>query len=371
MKRIAAVISIIIILIAIPVLYYILTPKQGHYEAAPANQESQQNISDSRDPWLWPFSQDSIWNTPIGSEAVYLPANIEPALHNNVDWEIFVKTSEKDPEKTLYQAGHWKDRDTGTKVLRNLIIPDHVIVQDANDGWQGNACAAILQPDGRTFVNICALCRPYHGSDLWGYILPDTDLYGDGTLGAHAGSGLSTIGGSIRLRELTGDSPIRHVLKINLWQNKFLYYDRNSDTPGYRWPAVNCDEYAPTMYGGKNPSLEMGALLAIPPDVTEESLGLKTDVGRKLFHALQDYGAYVVDACAGTVVWNSNDICAERGVQEELELNYNYNFSHGDLQEDFNSRLLPALHIVDNNSPSNVGGGGIPRAPLAPPLTRP
>src|SRR5216117_1819241 len=29
-----------------------------------------------RDPLLWPFSRDSIWNLPIGASAVYVPANI-------------------------------------------------------------------------------------------------------------------------------------------------------------------------------------------------------------------------------------------------------------------------------------------------------
>lgn len=32
----------------------------------------------SRDPLAWPFVQSSIWNMPIGSEAVYVPANIPP-----------------------------------------------------------------------------------------------------------------------------------------------------------------------------------------------------------------------------------------------------------------------------------------------------
>jgi hypothetical protein len=38
-----------------------------------------ETFSTSRDPLKWPFSQNSIWNTPIGSDAEYLPADI-PAV---------------------------------------------------------------------------------------------------------------------------------------------------------------------------------------------------------------------------------------------------------------------------------------------------
>lgn len=38
-----------------------------------------------RDPWLWPFSADSIWNTPIGAKTVYRtvwdPPRLDPIRH--------------------------------------------------------------------------------------------------------------------------------------------------------------------------------------------------------------------------------------------------------------------------------------------------
>ena len=43
------------------------------------------------------------------------------------------------------------------------------------------------------------------------------DLYGDGRLGAHGGSGLSCIGGSIRAGEFMPGTPhVRHVLKVDV-----------------------------------------------------------------------------------------------------------------------------------------------------------
>ena len=47
--------------------------------------------------------------------------------------------------------------------------------------------------------------------------MPNVDLYGDGRLGAHGGSGLSCIGGSIRAGEFMPGTPhVRHVLKVDV-----------------------------------------------------------------------------------------------------------------------------------------------------------
>ena len=40
--------------------------------------------SEYRDPRLWPFSQVSIWNTPIGSDAKYVHARFEYGSINNL-----------------------------------------------------------------------------------------------------------------------------------------------------------------------------------------------------------------------------------------------------------------------------------------------
>ncbi len=42
------------------------------------------------------------------------------------------------------------------------------------------------------------------------------DLRGPGVEGCHSGSGLSGVGGSLRVGELEGAEPLRHALKINL-----------------------------------------------------------------------------------------------------------------------------------------------------------
>jgi hypothetical protein len=96
----------------------------------------------------------------------------------------------------------------------------------------------------------------------------------------------------------------------------------------------------------------MGRLLGLPPSVNLDSLGL-TPRGRMLARAFQDYGAYVVDTAGGGLVGY-----AEPSAEPLL----------ADMRADLR-KLLPHLRPVLNNAPSRVGGGGTPRAPLAPPIS--
>ncbi|URD52018.1 hypothetical protein [Chroococcidiopsis sp. CCNUC1] len=174
---------------------------------------------------------------------------------------------------------------------------------------------------------------------------------------------MSAIGGSIRRGELTGDEPIRHAIKILVWGKKYLHYSKSM--PGYRWPADRADRYAESEYKGTNSKLVQGSLLAIPPHVKIDSLGLKTPAGQKIFKALQNYGAYIVD----DAYWDAYYLAVEQGVPEEFRNRYGYSFEgrSGAFYDDM-MKLISALNIIDNNRPDNIGGGGRLRAPLAPPI---
>lgn len=124
---------------------------------------------------------------------------------------------------------------------------------------------------------------------------------------------MSALGGSVRLGELTGNEPIRHALKFVINCNRFCHYD--GADKGHRWPAAAADSYAAEHYKGTNKPMLMGSLLALRPDLKIESLNFKTPVGGKLFQALQNYGAYIVDDSAQDDFY----LNAERGVQEEME----------------------------------------------------
>jgi hypothetical protein len=319
-----------------------------------------------RDKWLWPFTSTSIWNMPIGSGAVYIPANIQKADGIGADMEYFFKLKARDPLRPVYGPGNWAPgRCTGTQSMGvSLPIPDNLIIPDARIGYTPNNASAFLMPDGKTIEQFEPLARCEQGGSVYGWRNPwgGVDIYGDGIKGTHFGSGLSAIGGSIRKGELINNQPIRHALKVLVWGEKYLYY--SPTVPGYRWPATNADGSAANAYHGTNPKLVQGALLAIPPSVTEASLNLQTPVGKKLFRALQNYGAYIVDDAG----WNVHYLAVEQGVPEEVKTTYGYDFTtSGSFYEDM-MKLFKALHIVDNNGPNSIGGGGTRRAPLAPPI---
>ncbi|HSM84101.1 MAG TPA: hypothetical protein VLS96_20590, partial [Nodosilinea sp.] len=271
----------------------------------------------TRNPLSWPFAADSIWNQPIGSEAQYVDAAIRPAANLQVDEDHFYRLSDGDPLQPLFSIGNWENgRATGT-IYQNIALPlpDDFAIADSRPGQTPNNAAAFLLPDGRTLVQVNALTRPGPeslasgttgpeetgpgelnpeetgpGQLVYGWRSANQDILGPGILGGHAGSGLSSIGGTLRPGELIGPDPIRHALKVNLWAERYFSYSVGAGGGrGYRWPADRADNYATaTSYGGDNPALLLGSLLAIPPTVTPEQLGLETEAARKLFYALQD-----------------------------------------------------------------------------------
>lgn len=323
----------------------------------------------TRNPWLQPFSSNSIWNTPIGSKAKYVRANIKPASWIAPDTEYFFRLKASDPKRPLYTPGSWTKRCQGNNTAYiSLPIPDNLIIPDATTKpyHTPNNAAAFLLPDGKTLVQVGVLARCVKGGPIYGWrYFPDVSIYSDGRGGGHFGSGLSSFGGSIRKGELINNKPIAHALKVLIWGKKYLYY--SNDRKGFRYPGDRADSYAAKVYKGTNRALVQGSLLAIPPQVNLKNLQLKTIPGRKIFHALQDYGAYVVDDAA----WDAHYINMESGVLEEVKQAYGFSLSgnKGDFFNDIN-KLFSQLQVVNNNSPNSIGGGGKPRRPLAPPLKR-
>lgn len=317
---------------------------------------------ETRDPWLRPFAADSIWNTPLGSEARLVPAGIK-AGGVAIDPEILDRSRPGSPERAIFAPAGWEHREGGTQALGSARFDDDFVVPDARKFWTPNYSGTVLQPDGKTIENLGPICRPREGSDIWAYRFDRTDLWGDGIRGSHGGSGMSALGGSIRRGELVDGEPIRHAIKVCLFCDNYGYY--GTDRKGFRWPADRADSYAEKGYHGSNHALGMGSLLCLKPDLDIDALGLSTTPARKIARALQDYGAYVVDDAAHDVFY----FCAERGVREETGevLGISLEGSSGPYFEDI-SKLLPLLQVVDDNAPDSIGGGGKRRAPLAPPL---
>jgi hypothetical protein len=352
-----------------------------------------------RDSYLWPFAVNSIWNTPVGEEAEYVHARLEPAGGLTIDEDYIVLTPEE-PLMQVYKndyrwaTGNREGRcysDGLTDVLFEAPIPQNWIVDfDSWDGDTPNAGIAVLMKDGSRLIEGQPFAHCYEGKPgTIGYVQNNNTnhtITGDGMYGAHGGSGLSAIGGTLRSHELTPASgPIRHALKINLFAAKNLYWD--AETKGYRWPARTADGYAHdrnpsgTGYGVRRDTgtylvvkeCRMGALLALPPTIMINKLGLKTQPAKIIARALQDYGAYVVDDTA----WDTHAFVMEWSptsrFRDEFRKNWGFSFNTWNKDSDWKKDmdiLFDNLHVVINNTPESIGGPGFRRQPYAPPFQK-
>jgi hypothetical protein len=326
----------------------------------------------SRDPLQWPFTQNSIWNMPIGSEAVYVPANIPPQKQVQPEEDILILESDAPKINVVYNGTTWRGPsrypgkvDTNRVIVRDACIPADFVVLDKNMNY---ACAILLD-DGVTIKQNQPFSRfPNAPFATSAYVYPDDNLVtGDGIKGAHGGSGMSSIGGTIRLGELLpGAPPIRHALKVTLWA-QYLFYD--AETKGCRWPAWKGDTYAASGYKGVFKPLRMGSLLALPPSVDINSLGLQIEASVKIARALQDYGAYIVDDPVASAYGIAVERSPKGRVVDEFEKAYGQPFwqSSGAWSDDMR-KIFTRVCVIDNNSLATIGGGGKPRQPLAPPF---
>ena len=340
----------------------------------------------SRDPWYQPFSANSIWNTPIGSSATYTTITLGTFGDMLHDQEYLIVENPNDPIRKIAQPGN-------PSAYFNIHVAD---------GWYPepyllpyhtpNNCAAFLENDGISLYQFTPLRRDdgngngyttgdlqafwYNGTD--GPAFLSTNLYGDGNGGEHAGSLLSCLGGDIRKGEFTDNNvnnPIKHAVKLELdWDQLYRSTtDTTNRSQTFRWPATTSDNgYAG--YAGTNSALRMGSLLAVPTTATETSLALQTVPGKKLFHALQDFGGYIVDTSAGNNFRPNGghrmNVCFENGVETDFQNTYGYSLDTGSNTTNswYNDlkAIYGALKVVDNNTTSTIGGGGTPRVSVRP-----
>ena len=335
---------------------------------------------------LWPFSRDSIWNLPIGANAVYVPANIKKPTASGMtsDVDVLILT----PDAPVTDV--WKNNDAwsgGSRcnaqggVLFSAPIPTDFVVPGAGsgnpDGTTPNYATAILAADGHTLIQGQPMARCTAGgiaTMMWSQ--QNEDLYGTGNSGAHGGSMLSSLGGVIRLGELVPGGTIRHALKVNLFGADDYYTGYGS----YRWPATTADGCAPGCYGGSVPALRMGSLLALPPSIDVNSMGLETNASKILAHAFQDYGAYTVDDAAWSVYAVATEYSPSGKVDDEFGAAWNFTISPASRDVPWArdmDLIFGALAVVDNwdfstwqtvsASNGTLGAGlGAPRVAWAP-----
>jgi hypothetical protein len=282
-----------------------------------------------RDLYRQPFSWDSPWNLPLADSARFVPFD-SGADRIYLDIED-ISVDPAFPVKTLDADG----RDVAVHTDPELT---------ADGSW--NHCSTFLVDDGsrHAVVQGQPLKLEAGGDPSFEFGWPEVSLTSTGLPGCHGGSGLSGLGGSVRVGEVSGAAPIRHALKIS------LNCKRTCSTAGggFRWPATKADGYFEDQYGGTLDGVRMGSLLAVPPDT--DIAGLRNPDVRKIAEAMRTYGAYVVDDTSGR---STNSLSVQAGAESELP-----NIDSEEMQE-----LFGMLDLVDNNTAATPGGGplGSPR----------
>lgn len=309
------------------------------------------------------------------------------------------------------RCGAMPDPNNGNqpRLLDRLPIPTNWVFSENSQAGQVkiNGCFVGLRaPDSsggaRELVGLFAFARCAPGADAaarfvsssttgtWprSWRLTGSDIFGEGRFGEHGGTHLSVLGGALRLGELRpGGGRIRHALKVILPQR--VLWHAPAGVNNWVWPAFNGDSNSSNR--GSDQRVVQGALFAIPPSVNLDTIGLETEPARQIAWTLQNYGAYNHDStpaqtCAiGVEVGPAGDFRkqfrADWGFPMVREAYTDPNIAR--LRQDYSGwsdgantgpwirdldRIFSRLHVITNNGPNTIGGGGTPRQPLAPPF---
>ncbi len=290
----------------------------------------------TRDVALWPFATTSPWNAPLGSQATMsgswdactasLTAPVTAAI-NARQWSIDpIIATAADPLIAIFVNGVYKT---------TINIPSDGRPSDPQVSQDGDAHMVVIDPTHRYATELWRAQPAFGGWEADSYV--HTDLYGPGV--GHGGVrayGGSAVGGLIRANELAAGN-IPHALALALTAGQMRH--------GPVWPASADDSYS--WYGG---SVPMGSLVALPRSLNVDALGFSPATAA-IAHALQNYGAYVVDVSANFTLF------------AEPSANPFIGAARNDL-----AQLRALLTCVTDNGPDSVGGAGAPSVPLAPPI---
>ncbi len=336
-----------------------------------------------RDPLLWPYPAESIWNYPRGNDAELVPFPVVASdLTVMAEEDLIIadpQASTKDVMRTTagWVLGRSRCADATDEVLvEDVPIPEGWQTDPDYTGQTPNHAAAVVLPD-YTLVETQPMHVCEDGSVVSQYASPvwrgSSILTGatpsDPGYGSHGGSGMTAFGGTIRVGEWVPGGTIRHALKITVADSMLSVL-----SGGYRWPARTSDEDYAYAYKGTLEAGRMGALVTLPPDFDVDDL--KSEPAKILARALISYGAYIVDDAAQATVGIAVEWGPNGRVKENFEEDFGFEMvgrsqyavdERGEYLQDMD-RIYAAFHIVDDNSEFNVGGAGERLAPLAPPL---
>lgn len=274
--------------------------------------------SGSYGTWTRPFSESSVYNTPLndnlnyegGTTAFQQASTCEGGrpcsyiVQDPVVWGIvFWRGTSNDPtyDVNIYSWGledfavNNGQRQTGTWKVR---IPDgawgsaendgHFGVYDETTGYVWDLYQASVNRGGKT-VTAPGGARQ--------------KITGDGMRGGVKANGHSGLAGLIKKSELEA-GVINHRLHMMLPQD--VLYRNNAGQNNYKWPAIRGDDQPNVIYQSTQSwAASMGDTYALPRSVNINSLGLSRN-GVILAKALQEYGGTISDQAGARSIASTN-----------------------------------------------------------------
>ncbi|MDZ7858056.1 hypothetical protein [Sphaerotilus sp.] len=302
-----------------------------------------------RDPALWPFASDSLWNTPLGDGARYAAIRspgFDPtagARINTRQWShpVFIAQAD-DPTVALHLLGQ-------SRPVRVQRVPPQ-----AWPGPMADGSLLLIDVPRRSVVELWRAERV--GPDrIVAEAIAVNALTGPGMGSTWQGiraSGGSALGGLIRQGEL--EHGFAHVLALAVPPQALNRL--GPEGKAWIWPAVSADDGGGWRYGMTG-NLYLGRLLALPPEVALDSLGLQPGPETVLARALQDFGACITDT-------------VQQGGPVALQGEPAVHDSAARIRPEALRVLVQQLRVVVNHTARSVGGGGRRRAPMAPEFVR-
>jgi IPT/TIG domain len=312
----------------------------------------------TRDPFHYPGSSYSIWNTSIGFDAVWSAATDSDTRQLN---GLSTSINAGSYSTNVYQ-GQLTDPSgslTYTDATQNPILdsstgrPNRSLFMRLPLGMKPSPSGP---DDSGIAVGTIQNPRYFHTGFNGGVVAPNfvtighgkpIDCYNQNMIAADQ----YMIGiGIMRYREVMIDGLISHILQCGLSTDRI----RISDTTctNLAWPNRQCDYAGP--FGQFTGQIPYGSTFGIPSTLDVMALGLSPG-GLMLARAMQDYG--VMHNISSPSQTNSIILVAENALEGTRQLS--------EMRAAFPA-LVPLLRIMRNQAPTSIQGGGTSRQPLRP-----
>lgn len=304
----------------------------------------------SRDPTVQPLRSYNIWNTAIGSGAIWsktsdpdtraIISSASGATINSGCWSVPVYIAKSsDPE------GYFAAPTNNVMPISSGYYTQ--LASDVQPACGTDAPFTLYDPTHRymqEFLGCRPITRPATGYQCYDNLLTDV-CEGQNPTGTFT----SWTPGLIRVSEIQ-KGLIPHMLA-------YAMPTTMTKPPGkwwqVAWPEYQVDECAPTCYSGVVPP---GSTIGIPSTVGISALGL-TPSGLALATALQNYGA--IQRATGGSSRQGIILYAEQAAERQTPSQL------AAMRSDF-LKIQPLLRIMRNQASNNVNGGGSPLKPMPP-----